>query len=179
MKTTFYLHFTVALLLLSCSQSPEDKLKSDKEEYRKKATVFFQNLVDTDEKKEVLGFEIVSIDSISDLSESEAGMATLAPLRMKYKRSIKYAQKLLEIDKIYGTGVSSKTSSAIDDASDIEDSLNNQESRMLKLSDDIVGKQVFFTLNLLKSDGTKTKGVPYRLCFDLDNDLPSDWNSWK
>lgn len=180
MKTKLFLFTALTTILLnSCSESLEDKIENDKIEYVSKATVFFNNMIEKDEKKEVQSISNIKVDSIVNLTEKEAGLSTLSQLNWDYKIAVKYAQDLSDIDEKFGQDMSTQTIAAIDEAVEIENHLNAETDKMMKLSDKVVGKQVYFTSDLKLSDGTMNKGFAFKLNFDLENDLPKKWNDLK
>ena len=88
---------------------------------------------------------------------------------------IKYHYLVYDIDKSFTGERSDQTQYQVNKVKELQDSLNRWIARADKMNDkDTLFKEVYFSVDVTKKDGSKIKNKPFRIYFDLDGDVSAE-----
>lgn len=174
----------ILLLIFSSCSSVEDQpqTSSPNTDYHSMASKFLNSKLEdgvTIDGKSVGSFENLKMDSVLNFSSQDLEYIKMDPLIKEYRTQIEYAQKLKAIDEAAGHGPDQTTIQAILKVQEIGKKVDEWESRAAQITDDdTLGYEVLFRVDLVFSDGTKSKSQRVVIRFDKAGSIISEWNHY-
>ena len=175
MKKTLF--FTMAVSLLAAC-SPKEKTAEDwnkiyLENGQKYVDVKFKE--EEGEDSELKSVLLNKVDSINIISTRLVEYSKMTKLSNELTSEYELAKSLDDIDKSFTGERSDQTQYQVNKVKELQDSLNRWIARADKMNDkDTLFKEVYFSVDVTKKDGSKIKNKPFRIYFDLDGDVSAE-----